>query len=127
MFNTTSIVISLIGGLLCQVLGGWDLLLKALVAMVVLDYLTGVLQAIYTKTLSSHIGYKGLIRKIVIFVVVAVAVVLEEVIGTELPLREITILFFISNEGISLLENADKITPLPDKLRDVLIQLRERG
>jgi toxin secretion/phage lysis holin len=101
-------------------------ILKALVALVILDYITGVLKAIYTKTLSSAIGFKGLIRKVVIFVVIATAVIIQMVVGDAIPLREVTIIFFLCNEGISLLENASEFVPIPDKLKDTLIQLRDK-
>ena len=127
LFNWFSVVGGLVGGFLSQYLGGYDVILKALIALVVLDYATGVLKAIYTKTLSSSIGFKGLIRKIVIFIVIATAVIIQTVIGDAIPLREIVIIFFVCNEGISLLENASEFVPIPDKLRETLIQLREKG
>lgn len=126
MFNGVSIVGGIVGGFLCQWLGGWDVILKALVALVILDYVTGVLKAFYTKTLSSEIGFKGLIKKIVIFIVIATAVIVQTVVGDAIPLREITIIFFLCNEGISLLENASEFVPIPDKLKDTLIQLRDK-
>ena len=125
IFNWISIVGGIAGGFLCNALGGWDVILKALVALVVLDYVTGILKAIYTKTLSSAIGFKGLIRKTLIFVVVATAVVVESIIGDTIPIREIVIIFFVCNEGISLLENASQFIPIPDKLKETLIQLRD--
>jgi len=127
MFNTFSIVGGIVGGFLCQWLGGWDVILKALVALVVLDYITGVLKGIATKTLSSSIGFKGLIKKIFIFIVVATGVIVQGVIGDSIPLREIVIIFFICNEGISLLENASEFVPIPAKLKDTLIQLRDKS
>lgn len=127
MFNNVSIVGGIVGGFLCQCLGGWDVILKALVALVILDYITGVLKAICTKSLSSAVGFKGLIRKIVIFIVVATAVIVQGVIGDAIPLREIVIIFFICNEGISLLENASEFVPIPEKLKETLIQLRDKN
>ena len=126
IFNTVSVVGGVVGGFLCQFLGGWDVILKALVVLVILDYITGVLKAIVTKTLSSGVGFKGLIRKIVMFIVVATAVVIQHVTGDAIPLREIVIMFFICNEGISLLENASEFVPIPKPLKDVLIQLRDK-
>ena len=126
IFNSFSIVGGIVGGFLCQMLGGWDVILRALVVLVVLDYVTGVLKAISTKTLSSAVGFKGLIRKIVIFIVVATAVVVQSVVGDAIPLREIVIIFFVCNEGISLLENASQFIPIPDKLKETLIQLRDK-
>lgn len=126
LFNGISIITSLIGGFACSWLGGWDVILRALVFLVILDYVTGILKALYTKTLSSHVGFKGLIRKIIIFIVVATAVVIQGVIGDSIPLREIVIIFFVCNEGISLLENASEFVPIPEKLKDTLIQLKEK-
>lgn len=124
-FNAISVGFGLIGGIMCKFLGGWDMLLKAIVILVVLDYVTGLLKAVYNKSLSSEIGFKGLIRKIIIFVVIATAYVIQGIVGDAIPLREITILFFIANESLSLLENAGEFVPIPDKLKDTLIQLRD--
>lgn len=125
MFNSISVAGAIVGGFFCQWLGGWDVILKALVALVILDYITGVLKAFVTKTLSSHVGFKGVIRKIMIFIVVATAVIVQSVVGDAIPLREVVIVFFICNEGISLLENASEFVPIPEVLRDKLIQLRD--
>ena len=72
-------------------------------------------------------GFKGLLKKIVMFIVIAVAFVIQQMIGGTVPLREIVIMFYIANEAISLLENAAIFVPIPDKLRDVLLQLRDTG
>ena len=127
LFNGVSIVGGIVGGFLCQWLGGWDVILKALLMLVVLDYVTGVLKAIVTKTLSSAVGFKGLIRKVVIFIVIATAVTMQSVIGDSVPLREIVMIFFICNEGISLLENASEFVPIPEALKATLIQLRDKN
>lgn len=126
LFNMFSVVGGVVGGFLAKYLGGYDDILRALVILVILDYATGVLKGIYTKTLSSSIGFKGLIKKIVVFVVVATAVTVQSVISDAIPLREIVIIFFVCNEGISLLENASQFIPIPDKLKDTLIQLRDK-
>ena len=126
-FNDISIVFGLVGGFACNFLGGWDLLLKSIVILMVLDYVTGLLKAIYNKELSSEIGFKGLIRKITLFIVIATAYVIQGIMGDEIPLREIVILFFIANEGISLIENASEFIPIPEKLKEILIQLRKEG
>lgn len=127
LFNVFSVVGGLVGGFFVKYLGGYDEILRALVILVVLDYVTGVLKGIYTKTLSSSIGFKGLIKKIIVFVVVATAVTVQTVVGDSVPIREIVIIFFVCNEGISLLENASEFIPIPDKLKETLIQLREKG
>ncbi|MEY8366082.1 phage holin family protein [Anaerovoracaceae bacterium 41-7] len=126
LFNNISIVTGFLGGFVCSWLGGWDVILRALVFLVVLDYATGVLKALYMRTLSSAVGFKGLLRKIMIFIVVATAVIIQGVVGNSIPLREIVIIFFICNEGISLLENASEFVPIPERLKATLIQLREK-
>ena len=126
-FNDISIVFGLVGGFVCNFLGGWDLLLKSIVILMVLDYVTGLLKSIYNKKLSSEVGFKGILKKIIIFIVIATAYVIQCLLVEEIPLREITILFFIANEGISLIENASEFVPIPEKLKEVLIQLRKEG
>ena len=118
-------IIGFIGGGMAYVLGGWDILLWTLTAFVVLDYVTGLIRAAKMKELSSEIGFWGLVRKIMIFVLVIVANLLQQLINESIPLREIVIMFFISNEGISLLENASIFIDVPDRLKDVLLQLRD--
>lgn len=127
LFNHASIAGGVVGGFLCQMLGGYDQILQALIALVILDYITGVLKALKTKTLSSQIGFEGLLRKVVIFLVVATGVVCQGIVGDAVPLREIVIIFFACNEAISLLENASEFVPIPTKLKDTLIQLREKN
>lgn len=99
-FNGLSMIIGFIGGGMAYVLGGWDILLWTLTAFVVLDYVTGLIRAAKMKELSSEIGFWGLVRKIMIFVLVIVANLLQQLINESIPLREIVIMFFISNEGI---------------------------
>ena len=125
-FNDMSIVFGLVGGFICSFLGGWDMLLKSIVILVILDYITGLLKSIYNKKLSSNTGFRGLIKKIIIFIVIATAYVIQGVLESVIPLREITIVFFICNEAISLLENASEFVPIPEKLKEVLVQLRDK-
>ncbi len=123
---TFSAVLATVFGYVTKFLGGFDSLLLTLIILIVVDYVTGVIGAIYEKKLSSSVGYKGIIKKIIMILVVGVAVTLQRIMPEGLPLREITILFFIANEGLSVLENAAKIIPLPQKLKDVLFQLKEK-
>ncbi|WP_337814436.1 phage holin family protein [Intestinibacter sp.] len=124
-FNIVSIISSLVGGFICKHLGGWDMLLCCIITLVVLDYLTGVLKAIYNKQLSSEIGFRGIIKKVFIFIVIAVAYEIQKVIGDSIALREMTLMFFIANEAISLLENVSEYIPIPEKLKGMLVQLRD--
>lgn len=126
IFNWISIVFGMVGGCLTYWLGGWDVLLKTIVFLAVADYITGWIKAIYNKELSSEIGFKGLLKKIVMFIVIAVSFVIQGLIGGTIPLREVVIMFYIANEGLSLLENAAVFTPIPDKLKSVLLQLRDK-
>ena len=126
MFNNISIVAGIFGGIFSYIFGGWDTLLWTLVIFITLDYITGVLKGIYTKELSSDISFKGLIKKIVIIIMIVVANTLQRLLGDSIPIRETVIVFYIVNEGISLLENAAVLLPnMPDKLKDVLLQLRD--
>ncbi|WP_029504004.1 phage holin family protein [Lachnoclostridium phytofermentans] len=125
-FNKISIVIAAIGGWLAGAMGGWDMLLKTIVALVILDYLTGFIKGIYTKSLSSEIGFKGLLKKVMIFIVIAAAYQMQLLLGESIKLREIVIMFFICNEGLSLVENAAVLIPMPARLKDTLLQLRDK-
>ena len=119
----------MIGGWLGYFLGGCDGLLIALVMFVVMDYISGVMCAIADKTLSSEVGFKGICRKVLIFVLVGIANILDvQVIGTGSVLRTAMVFFYISNEGISLLENAGYLgLPIPEKIKTVLEQLHDRA
>ena len=109
-WNMIQFAFAVIGGWLGYFLGGCDGLLYALIAFVVIDYLTGVMCAINDKTLSSEVGFKGICRKVLIFLLVGIANILDiHVIGTGSVLRTAVIFFYISNEGVSLLENASHL------------------
>lgn len=127
LFNWFSMIFGLIGGILSYWLGGWDVLLKTIVFLAVVDYITGVIKGIYTKQLSSETGFKGLLKKIVMFIVIAVSYSIQNLVENTIPLREIVIMFYICNEALSLLENAAVFVPIPDKLRDVLVQLKDKN
>ena len=128
-WNTIQIIFTGVGGWLGYFLGGCDGLLYALVVFVVVDYITGVMCSINNKTLSSAVGFKGICRKVLIFLLVGIANVLDvQVIGTGSVLRTAVIFFYISNEGISLLENAGHLgPPIPEKIKVVLEQLHDRA
>ena len=118
-----------IGGWLGYFLGGCDGLLYALIAFVAIDYITGVMCAINDRTLSSEVGFKGICRKVLIFLLVGIGHILDiNVIGTGSVLRTAVIFFYISNEGVSLLENSAHLgLPVPQKIKDVLEQLHKRS
>ena len=128
-WNTIQLIFSAIGGWLGYFLGGCDGLLYALIAFVVIDYITGVMCAIINRELSSAVGFKGIFRKVLIFLLVGIANIIDvQVIGIGAVLRTAVIFFYISNEGVSLLENAGHLgLPIPEKIKTVLEQLHDRA
>ena len=127
LWNGIQLVFAVIGGWLGWFLGECDGLMYALIAFVIADYVTGVMCAVSDKQLSSEVGFKGLCRKVLIFVLVGMANILDmHVIGTGCVVRTAVLFFYISNEGVSVLENAGHLgLPVPAKLLDVLEQLHE--
>ena len=121
--------ITAIGGWLGYFLGGVDGLMIALIVMMALDYITGIMCAIVDKKLSSAVGFKGICKKALILMLVGVANIIDiHVVGTGSALRGAVICFYMSNEGLSLLENAAYLgLPIPDKLREILAQLHDRS
>lgn len=128
-WNTIQLIFAAIGGWLGYFLGGCDGLLYTLIAFVVIDYLTGIMCAISDHTLSSEVGFRGICRKVLIFLLVGIANILDiHVLGNGSVLRTAVIFFYISNEGVSLLENAAHLgLPVPEKVKDVLEQLHGRA
>ena len=128
-WNMIQLVFAGIGGWLGYFLGGCDGLLYALIVFAVIDYITGVMCAINDRTLSSEVGFKGICRKVLIFLLVGIGHILDmNVIGTGSVLRTAVIFFYISNEGVSLLENSAHLgLPVPQKIKDVLEQLHKRS
>ena len=121
--------ITLLGGWLGYFVGGWDGMLIALVVLMALDYITGVMCAIADHKLSSAVGFKGICRKVFMLMLVGVANIVDvHIVGSGNALRAAVICFYLSNEGVSILENAAHIgLPVPEKLRIVLEQLHGRN
>ena len=128
-WNMIQVVFTMLGGWIGYFVGGCDGLLYALLAFVVIDYITGMMCAIADRKLSSEVGFKGICRKVLIFLLVGIANILDvNVVGTGSVLRTAVIFFYISNEGVSLLENAAHLgLPVPDKMKAVLEQLHKKG
>ena len=127
--NTIQLIFAAVGGWLGYFLGGCDGLLYALIAFVAIDYITGVMCAISDKALSSEVGFRGICRKVLIFLLVGIGHIVDaQVIGSGGVMRTAVIFFYLSNEGISLIENAAHLgLPVPDKLKAVLEQLHDRA
>ena len=121
--------VAAIGGWLGYFLGGMDGLMIALIIFMVLDYITGLMCAVIDKKLSSAVGFKGICKKVLIIMLVGVAHVVDlHVVGTGDALRSAVVCFYLSNEGVSMLENAAHLgLPVPDKLKGILAQLHGRA
>ena len=129
IWNGIQIAFTALGGFLGWFLGGIDGFLYALIAFTVIDYITGVMCAITDKKLSSSVGFKGICRKVLIFTLVGVGNIVDVyVLGQGGVLRTAIIFFYLSNEGVSIMENTAHLgLPIPAKLKEVLEQLHERG
>ena len=128
IWTKVQIAITAIGGWLGYFLGGMDGLMIALIVLMTLDYISGVMCAIIDRKLSSAVGFKGICKKVFILMLVGVAHIIDlHVVGTGSALRSAVICFYMSNEGLSLLENAAHVgLPIPDKLKDILSQLHDK-
>ena len=129
IWNGIQVAFTALGGFLGWFLGGVDGFLYALIAFVVIDYITGIMCAVVDKKLSSEVGFKGIFKKVLIFALVGIGHILDtRVIGSGSVMRTAVIFFYLSNEGVSLLENAAYLgLPIPQKLKSVLEQLHDRS
>lgn len=129
IWNSIQTAFIALGETLGWFLGGADGFLYALIAFVVIDYITGMMCAFADRELSSKVGFKGICRKVIIFLLVGVANLLDVyIIGTGSVLRTAVIFFYLSNEGLSLLENGAHLgLPIPEKIKNVLAQLHHRS
>lgn len=128
-WNVIQIIFTALGGWLGYFLGGCDGLVYTLLAFVALDYITGVMCAVADRRLSSAVGFKGICRKILIFALVGTGHLLDtQIFGETGVLRTAVIFFYLSNEGLSLVENASCLgLPVPERLKDVLGQLHDKS
>jgi toxin secretion/phage lysis holin len=127
MKNIIQVASTLIGGFFGWYLGGVDGFIYALVAFVLIDYLSGVMLAITERKISSHVGFRGIFRKVLIFALVGIGNVIDVyLIKNGSPVRTACIFFYLGNEGISILENVAKMgLPVPEKLKNILEQINE--
>ena len=128
-WNTIQLIFAAVGGWLGWFLGGCDGLLYALLAFAAVDYITGIMCAVVDKKLSSAVGFKGIFKKVLIFTLVGIANIVDvQVLETPGVLRTAVIFFYLSNEGVSMLENAAHLgLPVPDAIKTVLEQLHDRS
>ena len=129
IWNWFRVAVTAVGAGLGYFFGGCDGFLYALIAFVAIDYVTGVMCAIVDKKLSSEVGAKGIFKKVLIFVLVGLGHIIDsQVLGNGGAIRTAVIFFYLSNEGISILENAAHIgLPIPEKLKNALEQLHGRS
>ena len=127
VIHTIQIIFAAIGAYIGWFLGGFDGLLYALVAFVVLDYITGLMVAILDKKLSSSIGFKGIFKKVLIFIFVGIGHIIDSyILQNGSAVRTAVIFFYLSNEGLSIVENAAKIgLPVPESLKKVFTELKK--
>ena len=124
--NTITMLLSIFGGIVVRLLGGLDQLLDVFLFLIIVDFIKGWIKAIATKELSSRIGMLGIAKKVTMLFVVAVAVRVEKVVGNKLPIREMVLIFYIANEGLSFFENIATFIPMPKKLKELFIQLKNK-
>ena len=124
--NTLQIIITAIGGYIGYFLGGFDGLIYALVVFVAIDYITGLMAAVIEKKLSSDIGFRGIFKKVLIFTLVGIGHIIDfHLIEKGSAVRTAVIFFYLSNEGLSIMENTAKVgLPIPEKLKTVFTELR---
>lgn len=128
-WRTIQLGLATIGGLVGGFLGGLDGFMYTLIAFIVIDYITGFMCAVVNKSLNSEVGFRGISKKICILLLVGIANMIDVyVIGQGAVLRTAVIFFYLSNEGVSILENVGRLgLPIPEKLRAVLAQLKDDG
>lgn len=130
MKNSTNIIqgiFTALGGYIGWFLGGVDGFVYALITFVVIDYITGLMVAVLERKLSSEVGFRGIFKKVLIFAFVGIGNIIDVyLIKNGSAIRTAVIFFYVSNEGISIIENAAKIgLPIPQKLKDILEQLNK--
>lgn len=122
-------VVAIIATFFTYLFGGWDVALSILITFMILDYITGVIWAYIQKNLNSEVGFKGLVKKCTILIVLIVGAMLDRLLNSgEWVFRTLVAYFYIANEGISLLENISNLgVPIPAKIKDALEQLNKEG
>ena len=128
MKETICIIISGIVTELVYLLGGWDVALQCLIIAIALDYVSGIIKAWHTKTLSNRIGFRGLVKKIGYFLIVMLAVLIDRVTGNSGAIRTLVIYYFVANEGLSIIENLSVTNiPIPKVIKKALKALKKEG
>lgn len=129
IWNVMQMLFAALGGVLSWFFGGFDGMIYVLLTFIVCDYITGVMCAVLDKKLSSEIGYKGIFKKVMIFILVGVGHLIDAyIVRSGNTVRTAVVFFYVSNEGISLLENSAHMgLPVPQKIQDILAQIKEKS
>jgi len=128
MKNIINVITSTLATMLVYFLGGFDIALQLLLTVIVIDYLSGICRAIYTRKVNSKVGVKGIIKKVGYLLIVALSVILDRITSNTGAIRTLVIYFFVANEGISVIENASILgLPVPQKVKEVLEQLKSES
>ncbi len=126
LFNWISVMSGIIFGVFSYIFGAFDIMIRVLLVLMVIDYITGIIKGIYNRELSSYTGWRGLLKKCSTLCVVALANMAQLLLGDNVGIRDIVIVFYIANEGLSILENVAAVSAvIPESLKEVLLQLRE--
>lgn len=118
--------ISLAGGFISYIFGGYDLLLRTMLSLTVIDYITGIGSALYKGKFKASICARGIVKKVFLYITVALAVIIQNFMGEAIPIREVVIVFYIVSEGFSCLENIGKVVKYPPALKKIFAQLQEK-
>lgn len=128
MKETVCVILAGIDTAIIYALGGWDIALQCLIFAIALDYLSGLIKAYFTKTLSSKLGFKGILKKIGYLILVAVAVLVDKVAGNTGAIRTLVIYYFVANEGLSIIENLSVTNiPIPAFLKNALKNIKKEA
>lgn len=126
-----SFICTIVAGLstaLVYLLGGFDVALDCLLIAIVLDYISGIIKAYNTKVLSSRIGFRGILKKVGVLIIVMLAVLIDRVTGNTGAIRSLVIYYFVANEGLSVLENFGQAgLPIPKSIKNALKVLKNQG
>lgn len=121
-------VVSFIATTLIYLLGGWDIALQSLIIIIILDYLTGISKGYVTKKLNSSIGFRGIVKKLLMLCIVAVSVIVDRIMGQTGMIRTLIIYYLVANEGLSIIENLSEMNIIiPSFLKEKLEQIKDNN
>lgn len=121
-------ILATVGYLFIYLLGGWDVALQCLLLAIVFDYISGMIKAYHTRTISSKIGFHGIVKKVGVLLIVMLGVLVDRVTGNTGAVRTLVIYYFVANEGLSVIENLGQAgVPIPDSIKKALKALKKES